>query len=66
MSANWKTQQWPQDWQRLVFLPIPEKDNAQEYSDYHSIALISHANKVTLKIFQARLQHYANQEIPDV
>ena len=66
MSANWKTQQWPQDWQRLVFLPIPEKDNAQEYSDYHSIALISHANKVTLKIFQARLQQYMNWELPGV
>ena len=66
MSANWKTQQWPQDWQRLVFLPIPKKDNAQEYSDCHSIALISHANKVKLKIFQARLQQYMNQELSNV
>ena len=66
MSANWKTQQWPQDWHRLVFLPIPKKDNAQEYSDCHSIALISHASKVMLKIPQAKFQQYVNSEIPDV
>ena len=52
----WKPQQWPQDWKRLVFIPIPKKGNAKEYSNYCTIALISHANKVTLKILQARLQ----------
>ena len=52
----WKTQQWPQDWKRLVFIPVPKKGNAKECSDYHTIALISHANKVMLKILQARLQ----------
>ena len=51
----WKTQQWPQDWKRSVFIPIPEKGNAKECSNYHTIALISHANKVVLKILQARL-----------
>ena len=54
----WKTQQWPQDWERSVFIPIPKKDNAKECSNYHTIALISHASKVMLKILQARLQHY--------
>ena len=53
----WKTQQWPQDWKRSVFIPIPKKGNAKEYSNYHTIALISHASKVMLKILQARLQH---------
>ena len=62
----WKTQQWPQDWKRSVFIPIPKKGSAKEYSDYHAIALISHASKVMLKIFQARLQQYMNGELPDV
>ena len=62
----WKTQQWPQDWKRSVFIPIPKKDNAKEYSNYHTIALISHASKVMLKILQARLQQYMNCELPDV
>ena len=62
----WKTQQWPQDWKRSVFIPIPKKGNAKEYSNYHTIALISHASKVMLKILQARLQQYVNCEIPDV
>ena len=52
----WKTQQWPQDWKRSVFIPIPKKGNAKECSNYHTIALISHSNKVMFKIFQARLQ----------
>ena len=54
----WKTQQWPQDWKKLVFIPIPNKGNAKECSNYHTIALISHASKVMLKILQARLQQY--------
>ena len=62
----WKTQQWPQDWKRSVFILIPKKDNAKECSNYHTIALISHASKVMLKILQARLQQYMNHEIPDV
>ena len=62
----WKTQQWPQDWKRSVFLPIPKKDKAKECSNYYTIALISHANKVMLKILQARLQQYMNHELPDV
>ena len=62
----WKTQQWPQDWKRSVFIPIPNKGNAKEYSNYHTIALISHASKVMLKILQARLQQYMNHELPDV
>ena len=62
----WKTQQWPQDWKRSVFLPIPKKDNAKECSKYHTVALISHASKVMLKILQARLQQYVNHELPDV
>ena len=62
----WKTQQWPQDWERSVFIPIPKKDNAKECSNYQTIALISHARKVMLKILQARLQQYMNQELPDV
>ena len=61
----WKTQQWPQDWKRSVFIPIPKKSNAKECSKY-IIALISHASKVILKILQVRLQHYINQELPDV
>ena len=57
----WKTQQWPQDWKRSVFIPIPKKDNAKECSNYHTIALTSrHASKVTLNILQANLQQYVN------
>ena len=62
----WKTQQWPQDWKRPVFIPISKKGNAKEYSNYHTTALISHASKVMLKIFQARLQQYMNCEFADV
>ena len=62
----WKTQQWPQDWKRSVFIPIPEKDNAKECSNYCTIALISQASKVMLKILQAMLQQYMNRELPDV
>ena len=62
----WKTQQWPQDWKRSVFIPIPKKGNAEECSNYRTIALISHASKVMLKILQARLQQYMNHELPDV
>ena len=62
----WKTQQWPQDWKRSVFIPVPKKSNATECSNYHTIALISHASKVMLKILQARLQQYVNHELPDV
>ena len=61
-----KTQQWPQDWKRSVFIPIPEKDNPKECSNYLTIALISHASKVMLKILQARLQQYVNCEVPNV
>ncbi|MFW2018697.1 reverse transcriptase domain-containing protein, partial [Acinetobacter ursingii] len=60
------TQQWPQDWKRSVFIPIPKKGNAKECSNYHIIAFISHASKVMLKILQARLQQYVNRELPDV
>ena len=62
----WKTQQWPQDWKSSVFIPITKKGNAKECSNYHTIALISHASKVMLKILQARLQQYMNHELPDV
>ena len=62
----WKTQQWPQDWKRSVFIPIPKTVNAKECSNYHTIALISHASKLMLKILQARLQQYVNRELPDV
>ena len=62
----WKTHQWPQDWKSSVFIPIPKKGNAKECSNYCTIALISHASKLMLKIFQARLQQYVNQELPDV
>ena len=61
----WKTQKWPQDWKRSVFIPIPKKGNAKECSNYHPIALISHASKVMVKILQARLQQYVNWELPD-
>ena len=62
----WKTQQWPQDWKRSIFIPIPKKDNAKECSNYCTIALISHTSKVMLKILQARLQQDMNRELPDV
>ena len=62
----WKTQQWPQDGKRSVFIPIPKKGNAKECSNYHTIALIPHASKVMLKIRQARIQQYINHELPDV
>ena len=62
----WKTQQWPWDWKRSVFIPIAKKGNAKECSNYCTIALISHASKVMLKILQARLQQYMNFELPDV
>ena len=61
-----KTQQWPQDWKRLVSIPIAKKGNAKECSNYHKIALIPHASKVMLKILQAKLQEYVNHELPDV
>ena len=62
----WKTQQWPQDWKRPVFIPIPKKANAKECWDYRTIVLISHTSKVKLKILQARLQQYMNHELPEV
>ena len=62
----WKTQQWPQDWKRSVFIPIPKKGNAKECSNYRTIALISQASKVMLKILQARLQQYVNREFSNV
>jgi len=62
----WKPHQWPQVWKRSAFIPIPKKGNAKEYSNYHTIALISHASKVMLKILQARLQQYMNRELPDI
>ena len=62
----WNTQQWPQDWKRSVFIPIPKKGNAKECSNYHTVALISHASKVKLKIRQARLPQYVNWELPEV
>ena len=65
MPELWKTQQWPQNWKRSVFIPIPKKGNAKECSNYHTIALISHASKVMLKILQVRLlQQNMNQELP--
>ena len=62
----WKTQQWPQDWKRSIFISIPKKANAKECSNCHTVVLISHTSKVMLKILQARLQQYMNQELPDV
>ena len=62
----WKPQQWPQDWKRSVFIPIPKKGNAKECSNYPTIALISHTSKVMLKILHTRLQQYMNHELPDV
>ena len=64
-QQTWKTQQWPQDWKRSVFIPIPKKGNAKECSNYHTNALISHASKVMLKILQARLQQYMNHKLPE-
>ena len=61
----WKTEQWPQDLKRPIFIPIPKKGNCKECLNYHTIALISHANKAMLKILQARLQQYINHELPD-
>ena len=66
MPENWKIQQWPQDYKSSVFIPIPKKGNAKERSNYCTIALISHASKIMLKILQARLQHYVSCEHPDV
>ena len=65
-QQNWKTQQWPQDWKRPVFIPIPKKGNAKECSNYCTIALISYTSKAMLKILQARLQQYVDGEFPDV
>ena len=62
----WKTQQWPQDWKRSVFIPIPKKGNAKECSNYRTTALISHTSETMLKILQARLQQYVKRELPDV
>ena len=62
----WKTRQWPQDWKRSVFIPVPKKGKAKECSKYHTIACISHASKIMLKILQARLHQYVNHELPDV
>ena len=62
----WKTQQWPQNWKRSVFIPIPKKGNSKECSNYCTIAFISHASRVMLSILQARLQQYVNHELPDV
>ena len=62
----WKTQQWPQDWKRSVFIPVPKKCNTKECSNYCTIALISHTSKIMLKILQARLQKYMNWELPDI
>ena len=62
----WKTQQWPQDWKRSVFIPISKKGNPKECSKYYTIARISHASKVMLKILQASFQQYVNRELPDV
>ena len=66
MPANLENSAWPQVWKRSVFIPIPKKGNAKECSNYHTIALISHASKVMLKILQAMLQQYVNRELPDV
>ena len=65
-TSKFGKQQWPQDWERSVFIPIPKKGNAEGCSNYHTIALISHAGEVILKILQARLQQYVNRELPDV
>ena len=62
----WSSQQWPQDWEKSVFIPIPKRGNAKECSNYHTVAFISHTSKVILKILRARLQQYVNCELPDV
>ena len=62
----WKTQQGPQDWKSSAFIPVPKKGNAKECSNYHTIALISHASKLMLKILHTRLQQYVNRELPDI
>ena len=62
----WKTQQWPQDWKRSVFIPMPKKDNAKECFNYYTIVLISHASNIMLKILQVKLQQYVNWKLPDV
>ena len=62
----WKTQHWPQNWKRSVFIPIPKKGNAKEYSNHCTVVLISHASKVMLKIFHARIQQYVNRKLPNV
>ena len=64
-QQTWKMQQWPQDWKRSLFIPIPKKGNPKECSNYCTIALISHASKVMLKIYHTRLQQYMNRELPD-
>ena len=66
MSEMWKTQQWPQDWEKSVFIPIPKKGSANKSSKYRTIVLISHASKIMLTVLQFRLQHYVNQEFPHV
>ena len=66
LQEIYKTLQWPQDWKRLVFIPIPKNGNAKEFSNYLAFALISHARKVIFKVLQNRIQQYVNQEIPDV
>ena len=66
ITSNWKTQQWPQDWKRSVFIPIPKKDNAKEWSTYRTIAFVSHTRNVMRKILQVRLQQYVNREFPNV
>ena len=66
MPANLKNSEWPQDWKKSVFISIPEKGNAKEYSNYCTIALISQASKVMFKILQARLKQYVNQKLPDI
>ena len=65
-QQSWKTQQWPQDWKRSVFIPVPKKGSAKKCSNYCTIELIPHASKVMLKILQVRLQQYVNCELPDV
>ena len=65
-ASKFRKQQWPQDWEWSVFIPIPKKGNAKECSNYHTSALISHASKVMLQILQTRLQQYVNHELPDV
>ena len=66
LQQIWKTQQWPQEWKRLVFIPIPKKDNAKECSNYYTMALISHASRGVFKILQAMVPQYVNHELPDV